>query len=246
MSRRLVLPLLQQFKSEKRSAFALLIDPEDTDTKKLEKIVDIASATGTCFYFVGGSLMVDNKMRDCVASLRAQSDLPVVIFPGNPNQVVDNADAVLFLSLISGRNPDLLIGQQVVAAPQIIRSGLEVIATGYMIMDGGVPTTVSYMSHSLPIPADKPDIALCTAWAGQLLGKHVIYMDAGSGALNPIPTDTILKVSENINIPLIVGGGIRTPERVQAVSKAGAQVVVVGNAIEKDIGLFRELASAIV
>lgn len=246
MSRRLVLPLLQQFKSEKRSAFALLIDPEDTDTKKLEKIVDIASATSTCFYFVGGSLMVDNKMRDCVASLRAQSDLPVVIFPGNPNQVVDNADAVLFLSLISGRNPDLLIGQQVVAAPQIIRSGLEVIATGYMIMDGGVPTTVSYMSHSLPIPADKPDIALCTAWAGQLLGKHVIYMDAGSGALNPIPTDTIRKVAENINIPLIVGGGIRTPERVQAVSKAGAQVVVVGNAIEKDIGLFRELASAIV
>lgn len=246
MSRRLVLPLLQQLKSEKKSAFALLIDPEDTDTQKLEKMVDIAASTGTCFFFVGGSLMVDNKMRDCVAALRAQSDLPVVIFPGNPNQVVDNADAILFLSLISGRNPDLLIGQQVVAAPQIIRSGLEVIATGYMIMDGGVPTTVSYMSHSLPIPANKPDIALCTAWAGQLLGKHVIYMDAGSGALNPIPTQTIQKVSDNISIPLIVGGGIRTPDGVQAVSKAGAQVVVVGNAIEKDIGLFKELASAIV
>lgn len=244
-SRVQVLPQLQELKANGKSAFALLIDPEDTNTRNLEKIADIAASTGTGFFFVGGSLLVDNKMRDCVAALKEHSDLPVVLFPGNSNQVVDNADAILFLSLISGRNPDLLIGQHVVSAPQIIKSGLEVIATGYMIVDGGTPTTVSYMSHSLPIPANKPDIALCTAWAGQLLGKHVIYMDAGSGALNPISTEMIQKVSDNINIPLIVGGGIRTPKRVQAASQAGAQVVVVGNAVEEDLGLFKELAAAI-
>lgn len=240
-----VLEKLQFLKQKNKSSFALLVDPDDTDTKKLEQIAQIASDTGTGFIFVGGSLMVDNRMRDCVATLKKETNIPIVLFPGNPNQVVDNADAILFLSLISGRNPDLLIGQQVISAPQIIQSGLEVISTGYMIIDGGVPTTVSYMSHSLPIPGNKPDIALCTAWAGQLMGKHVIYMDAGSGANYPISEVMIQKVSANITLPLIVGGGIRSPEKVRAVSDAGAQVIVVGNAIEKDINQFKELVSAL-
>src|SRR5690606_36595985 len=126
------------------------------------------------------------------------------------------------------------IGQHVVSAPLVRASGLEVMATGYMVIDGGVPTTVSYMSGSAPIPADKPDIALCTAWAAELQGKHLIYMDSGSGAKNPVSTAMIQKVSSNINIPLIVGGGIRTADQVSATCKAGADIVVVGNAIEKD------------
>lgn len=240
-----VLPQLQSLKAKNKSAFALLVDPDDTDTHKLEQIARIALETRTGFIFVGGSLMVDNRMRDCITTLKRETDIPIVLFPGNPNQVVNNADAILFLSLISGRNPDLLIGQQVISAPHIIQSGLEVISTGYMIIDGGVPTTVSYMSHSLPIPANKPDIALCTAWAGQLMGKHVIYMDAGSGARQPVSDEMIHKVSSNISLPLIVGGGIRTPEKVKVVSEAGAQIVVVGNAIEKDITLFKELVAAL-
>jgi putative glycerol-1-phosphate prenyltransferase len=165
-------------------------------------------------------------------------------FPGSPSQVSPFADALLYLSLISGRNPDLLIGQHVISAPGVKASGLEVISTGYMVIDGGVPTTVSYMSHSAPIPANKPDVALCTAWAGELQGKHVIYMDAGSGAQYPISTDMIHKVSSNIDIPLIIGGGIRTPEKVYDNCKAGAQVVVVGNAIEKNPSLIREMCLA--
>jgi len=168
----------------------------------------------------------------------------VVLFPGSPSQVSPEADALLYLSLISGRNPDLLIGQHVVSAPIIRSSGLEVISTGYMVIDGGVPTTVSYMSHSAPIPADKPDIALCTAWAGEMQGKHLIYMDAGSGARSPISKEMIERVSGQIAVPLIVGGGIRTPEKVSENCRAGAQVIVVGCALEKDLGLLQELSAA--
>ncbi len=245
MIQKSVLQRLQALKAAQQSAFVLLVDPDDADTKSLEKVASIAMDTQTGFIFVGGSLMVGSKMRDCIATLKKETNIPIVIFPGNPNQVEDNADALLFLSLISGRNPELLIGQHVVAAPQIIKSGLEVISTGYILIDGGKPTTVSYISHSLPIPADKPEIALCTAWAGQLLGQHLIYMDAGSGAAQPISDEMVALVSQQITLPLIVGGGIKTPEKIQSLSQAGAQAIVVGNAIEKDISLFKELVAAI-
>lgn len=245
MSQKKVLQRLQALKSENKTSFVLLVDPDDADTKSLEQVASIAMETQTGFIFVGGSLMIGSKMRDCIDTLKKETDIPIVIFPGNPNQVEDNADALLFLSLISGRNPDLLIGQHVTAAPQIIKSGLEVISTGYMLIDGGKPTTVSYISHSLPIPADKPEIALCTAWAGQLQGKKLIYMDAGSGAAEPIPDEMVRMVASNIELPLVVGGGIKTPEKVQALAQAGTQAIVVGNAIEKDISLFRELVAAV-
>lgn len=188
--------------------------------------------------------MVTKHIGECIDQFKKESQIPIVLFPGSPSQVAPEADALLYLSLISGRNPELLIGQHVISAPVIKASGLEIISTGYMIIDGGVPTTVSYMSHSAPLPANKPDLALCTAWAGELQGKHIIYMDAGSGAQFPINAHMIRCVSENIDIPLIIGGGIKTPEKVAENCKAGAQIIVVGNAIEKDPSLIKEMSLA--
>jgi putative glycerol-1-phosphate prenyltransferase len=183
-------------------------------------------------------------MEQCIQRFRAESNIPIVLFPGSPAQVSPQADALLYLSLLSGRNPDLLIGQHVASAPQVKASGLEVVSTGYILVDGGVATTVQYMSNSQPIPADKPDIALCTAWAGELQGKHVIYLDAGSGARRAVPEAMIRKVSSNIGIPLIVGGGICDAESVYTACTAGANLVVVGNAIERDPLLIRDMAQA--
>ena len=185
-----------------------------------------------------------HRMEDCIRIFRAESNIPIILFPGSPSQVTPSADAILYLSLISGRNPDLLIGQHVISAPVVKASGLEVISTGYVLIDGGVQTTVSYMSHSMPIPADKPEIAVCTAWAGEMLGNKVIYLDAGSGAKHPVPTEMIQKVSMNIEVPLFVGGGISTPEKVKENCKAGANLIVVGNAIERDPLLIKDLAAA--
>jgi putative glycerol-1-phosphate prenyltransferase len=239
-----IYPQLKQLKSENKNAFAVLIDPDGVTPDSIQHIADLCNEAAVDFVFMGGSIMVTTHVDICIQNFKKQSNIPVVLFPGSPSQVSPSADALLYLSLISGRNPDLLIGQHVISAPSIKASGLEVISTGYMVIDGGVPTTVSYMSHSAPIPANKPDVALCTAWAGELQGKHVIYMDAGSGAQFPISKEMIHKVSSNIDIPLIVGGGIRTPEKVQENCKAGAQIIVVGNAIEKDPSLIREMSLA--
>lgn len=235
---------LQQLKQNNKHAFALLIDPDSVTPESISRLADKCNESQVDFVFMGGSIMVTAHVDKCIQQFKSVSDVPVVLFPGSPSQVSSYADALLYLSLISGRNPDLLIGQHVISAPAIKASGLEVISTGYMVIDGGMPTTVSYMSHSAPIPANKPDVALCTAWAGELQGKHVIYMDAGSGAQFPVSTEMIGKVSHNIDIPLIIGGGIRTPEKVYENCKAGAQVIVVGNAIEKDPSLIKEMCGA--
>jgi phosphoglycerol geranylgeranyltransferase len=152
---------------------------------------------------------------------------------------------LLYLSLISGRNPELLIGQHVISAPVVKQSGLEIMSTGYMVIDGGAPTTVSYISNATPIPADKNEIAMCTAMAGEMLGMKLIYMDAGSGAKRAISEGMIQKVSQVITVPLIIGGGIIEPEKAYRNCKAGADVIVVGNAIEKDPSLIREMAAAV-
>lgn len=241
------LKVRQQFTNLKQSgkhAFAVLVDPDSVTPASIETIAQRCNDAAVDFVFFGGSIMVTAHTDRCIQHFKQASDIPVVLFPGSPSQVSSYADALLYLSLISGRNPDLLIGQHVVSAPAIKASGLEVISTGYMVIDGGVPTTVSYMSHSAPIPANKPDVALCTAWAGELQGKHVIYMDAGSGAEHPISTQMINRVSSNIEIPLILGGGIRSAEKVYENCKAGAQVIVVGNAIEKDPSLVKEMSAA--
>lgn len=239
-----IYPQFQLLKSSGNHAFAVLIDPDSVTPDSIRETARLCVAAAVDYVFIGGSIMVTAHVERCILEFKETCDIPVVLFPGSPAQVAPNADALLYLSLVSGRNPDLLIGQHVISAPTIKKSGLEVISTGYMVIDGGIPTTVSYMSHSAPIPANKPDVALCTAWAAELQGKHVIYMDAGSGAQYPISTEMIERVSSHIDLPLIIGGGIRTPEKVMDNCKAGAQVIVVGNAIEKDPGLIKELCMA--
>lgn len=236
---------LKQLKSQGKCGFAVLVDPDNVAPADMADLARLCNEAQVDFLFFGGSLVVAHQMDACIQRFRAESNIPIVLFPGSPAQVTPLADALLYLALVSGRNADLLIGQHVVSAPAVKSSGLEVISTGYMVIDGGVPTTVSYMSHAAPIPANKPDIALCTAWAAELLGKHIIYMDAGSGATKPISEEMIRRVSSQIDIPLVVGGGIKTPEKAFVNAQAGANVVVVGNAIEKNSGLIREIAHAV-
>lgn len=231
-------------KKNGKSGFAVLIDPDKVSPADMQYMAELCNEANVDYVFMGGSLLMAHQLEACIQRFRAESEIPILLFPGSPAQVTPFADGLLYLSLISGRNPELLIGQHVVSAPAVKASGLEVISTGYMVIDGGVPTTVSYVSGSAPIPANKPEIALCTAWAGELQGKHVIYMDAGSGARNPISEEMIHKVSSHIEIPLIVGGGIRTPDLVYTSAKAGATITVVGNAIEKDPMLIKDMAAA--
>jgi phosphoglycerol geranylgeranyltransferase len=232
-------------KRTRRKSFALLIDPDKVDPVKTDSLIDLAVRARIDFLFVGGSLVVSDQLDRVVQQIKAQCEIPVILFPGTPSQVSPFADALLYLSLISGRNPELLIGQHVISAPAVRKSGLEIISTGYMVVDGGAPTTVSYISNALPIPADKNEIALCTAMAGEMLGMKLIYMDAGSGARRPISTEMIERVSASIEIPLLIGGGIPDPEKVYLNAKAGADLIVVGNAIEKDASLLAEMAAAI-
>jgi putative glycerol-1-phosphate prenyltransferase len=197
------------------------------------------------YFFVGGSLLISNHLDECIKQIKALSNIPVILFPGSPSQVSKYADALLYLSLISGRNAELLIGQHVVSAPFVRKSGLEIMPTGYMVIDGGAPTTVSYISNATPIPSDKNEIALCTAMAGEMLGMKLIYMDAGSGAKRPITESMIEMVASHIEAPLIIGGGITDPEKAYRNCKVGADVIVVGNAIEKDASLIKEMADAV-
>lgn len=237
--------LFQKNSSAKRRQFAVLIDPDEVDIPSLEKLVSIAKDGGVDYFFVGGSLVVGSFLETTIQYLKQHSNIPVVIFPGSIQQVNPNADALLFLSLISGRNPELLIGNHVLAAPYIKQSGIEAIPTGYILIDGGAPTTVSYISNTTPIPHDKKEIAVSTAMAGELLGMKLIYMDSGSGAKKHISAEMISAVKKHVTLPLIVGGGIKTPEAAYELSNAGADVIVVGNAIEKDTALIKEISFAI-
>ncbi len=225
--------------------FALLIDPDKINTSSLAPLLALSMEAKVDYFLVGGSLVVSDHLDECVLFIKKHSFIPVILFPGSPSQISRHADALLYLSLISGRNPELLIGQHVISAPFVKKSGLEIISTGYMVIDGGAPTTVSYISNAAPIPADKADIALCTAMAGEMLGKKIIYMDAGSGAKKAISEEMIKAVSSSINIPLVIGGGILDAEKAYLNCKAGADVIVVGNAIEKDPSLIKEIAAAV-
>ncbi len=228
-----------------KKAFTVLIDPDKVDPAKIDTLVQLSVEAGVDYFFVGGSLVISNYLDECIQRIKASCTIPVILFPGAPSQVSKYADALLYLSLISGRNPELLIGQHVISAPFVRKSGLEIIPTGYMVIDGGAPTTVSYISNASPIPSDKNEIAMCTAMAGEMLGMKLIYMDAGSGAKRPIPETMIGQVAAHIEAPLIVGGGIIDPEKAYRNCKAGADIIVIGNAIEKDASLIREMSHAI-
>lgn len=236
---------LTERKQQGRKSFAVLIDPDKVNDENMELLVERCVDARVDYLLVGGSLVISNYLDECVQLIKRNCDIPVILFPGSPSQISRYADALLYLSLISGRNADLLIGQHVVSAPVVRQSGLEVMPTGYMVIDGGAPTTVSYISNATPVPSDKNEIAMCTAMAGEMLGMKLIYMDAGSGARRPITEDMIAKVAGCIQVPLIIGGGITEPEKAYLNCKAGADVIVVGNAIEKDASLIREMAAAV-
>jgi len=229
----------------RKKCLALLIDPDNTSRGHLEKLKTSIDQCQVDFIFVGGSLLQENNLDFCLAFVKENFQVPSVLFPGDVFQINPRADGILFLSLISGRNPELLIGKHVIAAPYIRRSRLEVIPTGYILVDGGRPTTVSYMSQTAPIPQDKPDIAGSTASAGELLGLRVIYLDAGSGARDPVSAAMIRQVKKDTDIPLIVGGGIRSGEQARVMCEAGADILVVGNAIEKDPSRILEISAAV-
>ncbi len=232
-------------KTANKKSFALLIDPDKQNSDQLLTIVEKANQTNTDYLFVGGSLLTNDSLDVCLNTLKDNTNIPIVLFPGNAMQVNNKADAILFLSLISGRNAEMLIGKQVITAPILKRSSLEILPTGYMLIDSGKPTTVSYMSNTTPIPHHKNTIATCTAIAGEMLGLKIIFMDGGSGAENPISKNMIEEVSKSIDIPLIIGGGIRSGKKAADMCKAGADIIVVGNAIEKDLSLITEISTAI-
>lgn len=228
-----------------KKLFAVLIDPDKMKMSGIDEIIRTAIESRIDFFFIGGSLIVSDMLDKCISAIKSACDIPVVLFPGNSYQLSYRADGILFLSLISGRNPELLIGNHVLAAPFLKLSALEILSTGYLLIDGGVATTVSYISNTQPIPAAKPDIAACTAMAGEMLGMKLIYLDAGSGALRPVPAETIQAVAGAVDAPIIVGGGIRSPEAAVNAAEAGADIIVVGNAIETDPGLIYDISTAL-
>ena len=243
-----VMNLYSQFLEAKKTGakkFVVLIDPDKVRLGKIQKVLELAVEAGVDYFFIGGSLVVNDMLDYVLTSMKEKCHIPMILFPGNSFQLSYKADGLLFLSLISGRNAELLIGKHVITAPFLKVSPLEIISTGYMLIDGGITTSVQYMSNTAPIPAGKDDIALCTAMAGEMLGLKQIYMDAGSGARNPIPASMISMVSGAIQIHLIVGGGIATPEKAAENAKAGADIIVVGNAIEKDPQLIIDMAKAV-
>ncbi len=236
---------LTERKRHGKKSFAVLIDPDKVNDNEMQQLIDTAVSAKVDYFLVGGSLVISNYLDECLQFIKRSCNIPAILFPGSPSRVSKYADALLYLSLISGRNPELLIGQHVVSAPFVKQSGLEVMSTGYMVIDGGAPTTVSYISNASPLPADKNEIAMCTAMAGEMLGMKLIYMDAGSGAKRAITESMIKIVADHIETPLVIGGGILEPEKAYLNCKAGADVIVVGNAIEKDASLIKEMSDAI-
>ncbi len=222
---------------------AVLVDPDRNKQKDLSNIIHHSLKAKIDFFLVGGSI-VFSSFEETILFLKENSSLPVVIFPGNALQISDKADGLLFISLISGRNPEFLIGHQVLAAPAIKLSGISTIPVGYILIENGRITSVQYMSNTTPIPADKPEIIVATAMAGELLGLKAIYLEAGSGATHTVGLQVIREVRKNINLPLIVGGGIRSKDEAVEIYRAGADIVVAGNATEDDPSVIYQLTAA--
>lgn len=228
-----------------KKIFALLIDPDKHNEKSLVELIKITKINpGPDIILIGGSL-VFNGIDETVKKIKSLTTKPVYLFPGNALQVSNNADGILLLSLISGRNPEFLIGNHVLSAPKIKKSGIEVIPTGYMLINSGIDTSVSYMSNTSPIPYYKNDIAVATALAGEMLGLQTIYLEAGSGAIKPVSNKMISEVKSQIKIPLIVGGGIKNTQQLKEVLQAGADMVVIGTATETNPNKVTEFAEII-
>ena len=240
-----VLSKLNDCVEKKGAGFIVLIDPDKKNDKNIDQLVEKANQNGVDAIFVGGSIMMDGLYHKRVERIKSISEIPVILFPGGVNQLNKYFDAMLFMSLLSGRNSHYLIGEQVIAAPIVKDYKIETIPTGYLLIDGGSPTSVEVISGTKPLPSNRPDIIVSHALAAQFLGMELIYLEAGSGALNEVPGDVVKKVADEINIGLIVGGGIRTPEDANSIVNSGASFVVIGSAIEKSAELMEEFSSSI-
>jgi len=233
--------ILQQ--AENGKMLSVLIDPDRIGEKYLSQVIDFSSRCGVDFFLVGGSI-VFSSVEVIVEKIKKACNIPTVVFPGNAMQISGNADALLFISLISGRNPEYLIGQHVISAPLLKKMDIPVIPVGYILIENGRTTSVEYMSSTCPIPADKPEIVTATAIAGEMLGLKAIYLEAGSGACQSVGLNVISEVRKNIEIPLIVGGGIRNGKEAETIYQAGADIIVAGTAVEHDPGIIEELCLA--
>jgi phosphoglycerol geranylgeranyltransferase len=223
--------------------FALLIDPDKYTVHALIATLYAAEEANIDLILVGGSL-VSERIDNCIEIIKKNTGTPVVLFPGSLMQLSNKVHAVMLLSLISGRNPDYLIGNHVLAAPFLKKSNLEIIPTAYILVGEGNSSSVEYISNTRPIPSDKIDLVVATAIAGELMGNKLIYLESGSGAEKPIPAEIVNEVKHTIGVPLVVGGGIKTPEQVHAIAKAGADMIVVGNVIESNLNILNRLVSA--
>jgi len=232
---------LDILKNGKRK-IAILIDPEKTkEQDQIDALAEKVNILKPTFLFVGGSTVTKDDLHKCIDNLKAKTDIPIILFPGSHQQISENADGILFLSLISGRNPDFLIGHQVESAHLLKEMDLEIIPTGYVLIDGGKPTAVTYISQTTPIPADQLQIASQTSIAGEMLGLKTIFLDAGSGAKQTVSKEMISAVRSAINVPLIIGGGIKSINDIDYAFEAGADLVVIGNQVEADIDFLLDI-----
>lgn len=232
---------LDILKNSKRK-IAILIDPEKTkEQDQIDALAEKVNILKPTFLFVGGSTVTKDDLHKCIDNLKAKTDIPIILFPGSHQQISENADGILFLSLISGRNPDFLIGHQVESAHLLKEMDLEIIPTGYVLIDGGKPTAVTYISQTTPIPADQLQIASQTSIAGEMLGLKTIFLDAGSGAQQTVSKEMISAVRSAISVPLIIGGGIKSITDIDYAFEAGADLVVIGNQVEADIDFLLDI-----
>lgn len=241
-----ILKTLRERHRDGKKSIAVLVDPDKVeDPSRLLQLTNLATENCVDFFFVGGSLITTSNLGQVVKQIKDNVTIPVILFPGNYMHVEPSADALLFLSLISGRNPELLIGQHVIAAPILKNTKLEIIPTGYILINSGSITSVAYISNTTPIPDDKYSLAACTAMAGEMLGLQSIYLDAGSGAEKEISVRMIASVRKAVNVPLIVGGGINTSQKALNALEAGADMIVIGNALEKKSNLLSEISDKV-
>ncbi|WP_396186669.1 geranylgeranylglyceryl/heptaprenylglyceryl phosphate synthase [Flavobacterium sp.] len=229
-----------QSKVKNEKLLAILLDPDKIDLNNTETLIEKINKSPATHIFIGGSLVKNYIIDDLIIEIKQDCDLPIVLFPGNPSQISDQADAILFLSLISGRNPDYLIEHQVKAAPILKKTQLEIISTGYILIESGTETAVQKVSKTKPLDRNNMDLLLATALAGEMSGHKLLYLEAGSGAKQAVPLEMIELVSQNIEIPIIVGGGIIDLQGIQNAYDSGADLVVIGTAFEKDVDFFNK------
>lgn len=236
-----ILSHLIQAKQNNEKLLAILLDPDKLLIPDIAQVVNEINKRGANYILVGGSLLFTNILEAFIIEIKTHTQIPIILFPGSALQISNEADGILFLSLLSGRNPEYLIGNHVIAAPLLKQTELEILSTSYLLIESGRETTASYISNTKPIPHNKPEIAMATALAGEMMGHHLTYLDGGSGAQEVVSPKLIITVANNCSLPIIVGGGIHTKKQMQDAYKAGATLVVIGNAFENDSELLTNL-----